>query len=220
MKQLAAFIYRNPQEKIQGSTTLTWNNSEAILGLQQRWTYQKDNVFLSIIGDQEINGDLYQSEDLILVCNTDLLGSGDCADFAEARENPAGYLAKRYAQYGNAFVKDLHGWFGIILYDIRENSLKAAIDHFGVRRLVHTSAPDSLAVASDLRLLKLFLQDEPEIDPLAVAEYVQYSCIPAPRTIYKGINKLEPAHLLDSQIPATALSPIGTCSIKEGSHKA
>jgi asparagine synthase (glutamine-hydrolysing) len=40
------------------------------------------------------------------------------------------------------------------------------------------------------------LAKEPEIDPTAVHEYLQYSCIPTPKTIYKGIFKLAPGHQL------------------------
>lgn len=198
MKQLLAFTNIDSQHRIIRDLASISNSPEIMPDLKYRWAFQKGNVFVSIFGDQALDADIYQSDDLILICNTDLLGAGDCRDFTQTRKNPAKYLANRYAQHGNAFARDLHGWFGIILYDFRENSLKALSDHFGVQRLVYRFTSESLIIASDLRLLKPLLTAPPEIDFMAIAEYLQFSCIPAPRTIYKEINKLEPAHILDS----------------------
>jgi asparagine synthase (glutamine-hydrolysing) len=200
MKQLIAFCNNNRNSTINSNMASMFTDPAVMPDLPLRWVFQKDNVFLSIVSNQAIDKNIYQSRDFILICNTDLLGSGDCDDFTEAQTNPAAYLAKRYAQHGNAFAKDLHGWFGVILYDFRSNSLKAVNDHFGVRRIAYSLTSESLAIATKLQLLKLLPAIRLEIDPMAVAEYIQYSCIPAPRTIYKGINKLEPAHILDSSI--------------------
>ncbi len=198
MKQLLAFLNLNSQSPIDHTIPEIANDPTVVPELIHRRAIQKDNMFLAIFGNESIVTDVYESEDLVVLCNSDLLGSGDCLDFAEARSNPAAYLARRYTLYGDSFAKDLHGWFGVVLYDVKNRCLKALVDHFGVRRLVYGFSSQSLAVASDLHLLQLFFPGPLEIDPVAVAEYMQYSCIPAPRTIYKNISKLEPAHVLSS----------------------
>ena len=50
--------------------------------------------------------------------------------------------------------------------------------------------------SSELKALTSFPLWEGEIDKDSVALYLRQNCIPAPRTIYKGIFKLEPAHLI------------------------
>lgn len=206
MIHLIAAIYTNSHKSAVFDLGLASRLHSLMPSLRHRWTFQRNHLFISILGNQALDPYIYQSDDLVLICNTDLMGSGDGNDFRSAQAKPARYLANQYRMYDNAFAKDLHGWFGIILYDFRDNCLKALTDHFGVRRLVYKVRPESLAIASDLRLLKLLLDSQPEIDPVAIAEYIQFSCIPAPRTIYKGLHKLEPGHFLNSSSPGRSHS--------------
>src|SRR5207237_5825627 len=66
-------------------------------------------------------------------------------------------------------------------------------------KLVFTSAAGFFAVATDLRLFLPLLEERPAIDAVAIQEYLQYSCIPAPRTIFNGISRLQPGHQLISK---------------------
>src|SRR5262249_15571598 len=47
---------------------------------------------------------------------------------------------------------------------------------------------------------------EPKLNPGAILEYLQYTCIPSPKTIYQGISKLQPGHQLISRPVATTRS--------------
>jgi len=199
MIHLSAFANYSPHEPIPDELAQRWKSRSLFTKPANRWTYAQGNLFLSIQGDGDLNRFVYTSPLLDLICHTDLLGSGTCEDFREANESPASYLARQYQQKGDSFARDLRGWFGIILYDHQENTLKAWTDHIGVRRLVYSTTPRALGIASDLRLLTGFFEEAPEIDPLAILEYLQYTCIPAPRTIYKDILRLEPGHWLDSR---------------------
>jgi len=154
---------------------------------------QTPDVFMQIAGDHSIEPFFFISPRIALICNVDIL------DPLPVNESPASLLGRLYEKHGDNFARSLHGWFGIIIYDFEQRQLKAWTDHFGVRRLVFRASADSLAVASDLRILAGFSGSSPEIDPVAILEYLQYSCIPAPRTIYKGIRRLEPGHWLASR---------------------
>ncbi|MBN2320617.1 MAG: hypothetical protein JXR49_16175 [Acidobacteria bacterium] len=153
---------------------------------------------MSVSGTGDLQRHLYRSSDIVLICHTDLLDSASPKDIEETGYNPASFLAKQYKQKGDNFVRDLHGWFGIILYDLEQEALKAWTDHFGIRRLVYKNTEDALGIASDLRILNGFFPEQPEIDPVAILEYLQYTCIPAPRTIYKNTERLPPGHILTS----------------------
>ncbi len=159
---------------------------------------------MSIQGDCNLENNVYTSPRLALICHADLLGSGSCDDFREANLRPAEYLAGRYEQRGDDLAQDLRGWFGLVLYDYEQNTLKAWTDHFGVRRIVYRAAEGALAIASDLRLLNEFGNQVPEVDSAAILEYLQYTCIPAPRTIYKDTFRLEPGHRLISRPTITS----------------
>src|SRR5207245_110908 len=105
----------------------------------------------------------------------------------------------------DSFVRELRGTFAIILYDKKSRVLKAWTDPFGAERLVFTDSYSQgfIAVSTDLRLLLPLFSDRPNIDPVAVQQYLQYTCIPAPKTIFKGISRLEPGHQLTTR-PAVA----------------
>jgi asparagine synthase (glutamine-hydrolysing) len=177
----------------------SWTNTHLFPNLKNRWVHHDGNLYMSIQGDGDLNRRIFQSPELVLICDTDLLGAGDCSDFREANSNPAEFLAKLYRQRGDTFARDLHGWFGIILFDHGQRAIKAWTDHYGVRRLVYKDSSKTFGVASDLRILNQCVDSQPEIDPAAILEYMQYSCIPAPRTIYKNTQRLEPGHFLTSQ---------------------
>ncbi len=160
------------------------------------WTFCHENVFLAIRADRPVEGSFYDSGRIALICHADLLGTDSGEDAVQANTEPAASIARLYERHGDLFARGLHGWFGIVLYDRELKTLKAWTDHFGIRRLVFHAAADYVALASDLRLLSAFADSRPEIDPVAILEYMQYSCIPAPRTIFKGMQRLEPGYAL------------------------
>jgi asparagine synthase (glutamine-hydrolysing) len=197
MIHLSAFINRD--EPIPGDRVRFWTNRRIFPDLKNQWIHHYENLFMSVQGNGELERFVHCSPRLVLICHTDLLGSGECNDFYEANRNPAAFLARLYEQRGDSFARDLHGWFGIVLYDHEQRTMKAWTDHFGVRRLVYKDAPEALGIASDLRLLNGLFPRQPEIDSIAVVEYLQHACIPAPRTIYKGAQRLESGHFLTSK---------------------
>jgi len=198
MLQFAAFINLKA-EPIPESQAIRWNSALAVPGLHHTWSRNKDGAFFMLQGDCTLENCFYTSPDLTLICHADLV------DPLPVHETPAALLARLYEEHGDDFAKDLHGWFGIILYDHQQGRLKAWTDHFGVRRLVYSQIRSGLAIASDLRLLLRFLDPSAEIDPVAILEYLQYSCIPAPRTIYKGCSRLQPGHYISNHQPPTTI---------------
>ena len=69
-----------------------------------------------------------------------------------------------------------------------------ARDRLGVKPLVYRHEPGRLAFASELKSL-LQIPDIPrELDPTALDHYLALQYVPHPRTIFRGIHKLPPAH--------------------------
>jgi asparagine synthase (glutamine-hydrolysing) len=199
MIHFCTYANNAPEETIPELLIQRWSHHAIFPELSQRWIFTQGNVFMQIQGDCDLSRFAYNSSRLALICHTDLLGNDTCEDFFDANRNPARYLAQLYELKGDAFIRNLHGWFGIILYDLKQNILKAWTDHHGVRRIVYKEADGALGIASDLRILNDFFNKSPEIEPQAVLEYFQYSCIPAPQTIYKDTLRLQPGHLLVSR---------------------
>ncbi len=69
-----------------------------------------------------------------------------------------------------------------------------ARDRLGKKPLVYREEPGRLLFASELKSLLEVPGVPRDIDPQALDEYLTYQYVPHPRTIFRGIHKLPPAH--------------------------
>jgi asparagine synthase (glutamine-hydrolysing) len=90
----------------------------------------------------------------------------------------------------------LSGGFAYALWDDPRQELELAVDRFRFSPLVYGRLGTVLAFASDLRLLRKLPGFDSEIDPAALVEYLNLAVIPAPRTFFRGAQKLRAAHRL------------------------
>jgi asparagine synthase (glutamine-hydrolysing) len=101
-----------------------------------------------------------------------------------------------YEEDGIAAVKKLVGMFAFAIWDERKQILFMARDPIGIKPLVYSRDERSLTFASEI---KSILQDpgvRRDLDWDALGLYLTLNYIPAPYTIFKGIRKLKPGHIL------------------------
>ena len=133
-----------------------------------------------------VNGEVYNFREL----RAGLLARGHVFRTASDSET----IVHLYEEAGADCVRQLRGMFALAIWDARRERLVLARDRFGKKPLVYTLQGNRLAFASEIKAL-LELPGAPrEIDPLAVDQYFCYGYVPHPRTIYRGICKLPPAH--------------------------
>ncbi len=101
-----------------------------------------------------------------------------------------------YEDSGEDFVGALDGMFALALWDERHQKLVLARDRFGKKPLLYADAGDRLSAASEFSALLVDPTVATDLDFDALDCYLAYMSIPAPLTIYRGIRKLPPAHLL------------------------
>lgn len=89
-----------------------------------------------------------------------------------------------------------NGMFAFALWDRRERVLHLARDRFGEKPLYYGWMGDAFLFGSELKALKAHPDWRGEIDRAALALYMRHNCIPAPYSIYQGVRKLPPAHML------------------------
>jgi asparagine synthase (glutamine-hydrolysing) len=111
-----------------------------------------------------------------------------------------------YEERGEAFVHALNGMFAVALWDSRRRKLLLVRDRLGIKPLYYRADHDRLVFGSEI---KAILQaDVPrEIDEEGLCQYLALNYIPAPRTIFKGIHKLPPGHLLRAEAGAVKVEP-------------
>ncbi len=101
-----------------------------------------------------------------------------------------------YADLGHNCLRHLNGQFAFAIWDAREQSLFLARDRLGVRPLYYTLNQGRLIFGSEIKALLACPGITAEIDSLALEEVLTYWSTLAPRTIFRNIVTLPPAHYL------------------------
>jgi asparagine synthase (glutamine-hydrolysing) len=101
-----------------------------------------------------------------------------------------------YEELGPACVQQLRGMFAFAVWDGRRQELFLARDRAGKKPLSYAIVDGSLVFASELKSLLKDPALQSEVDPVALHHYLTYQYVPGPQTIFKGVQKLPPAHTL------------------------
>jgi asparagine synthase (glutamine-hydrolysing) len=103
------------------------------------------------------------------------------------------------------------GMFAIALWDVRERTLHLARDRFGEKPLYYgwtgQGVGRSFVFGSELKALRAFPGFDNPVCRKALVQYMRFMYVPAPRSIYQGIYKLEPGCLLSIRGQAPAAAP-------------
>jgi asparagine synthase (glutamine-hydrolysing) len=137
-----------------------------------------------------------------------LVFNGEIYNFRELRRSLAD-AGHKFVTRGDGEVL-LHGWqirgermldwltgmFAFALWDRRRQELFLARDHLGVKPLYYAWHAGSLVFGSEIKALLPFPGLPRTIDLDALGLYLECQYIPAPHSIYNGIQKLEAGHWL------------------------
>lgn len=104
-------------------------------------------------------------------------------------------LVHLYEEDGPELVHRLRGMFAFALWDSKTRSLLLARDRLGKKPLVYAHDTSGLRFASELKSLLVDPAVQRDVDPDALDEYLTYQYSPPPRTIFRSIRKLPPAHM-------------------------
>jgi asparagine synthase (glutamine-hydrolysing) len=100
-----------------------------------------------------------------------------------------------YEEYGDQLVRHLDGMFGFALWDTRKRNLLIARDPLGIKPIYLKREPGRVLFASELKAILRALNETPAFDPVALREYLALGYVPAPLSIFAGIEKLEAGSL-------------------------
>ena len=134
------------------------------------------------------NGEIYNYQEL----RPDLLARGHTFRTNSDTET----ILHLYEEYDLSCLDHLRGMFAFAIWDSRKMRLMLARDRLGVKPLFFRVDAGRLAFASELRTLRELLPRPPEIDQQSVYDFFGFRYIPAPRTFYRGVEKLLPGHFL------------------------
>jgi asparagine synthase (glutamine-hydrolysing) len=105
-------------------------------------------------------------------------------------------LPHLYEEYGDGMIRELNGMFAFALWDSRRRRLLIARDRFGEKPLYWGVFDKTLLFASEPKVLLAHPAVKPSLNLQALRQYLSFDYVPAPLSIYNGINKLPAAHKL------------------------
>lgn len=141
--------------------------------------------------------------------------NGEVYNFAELRRELEGYGCKfrtrtdtevvlyAYQHWGADCVRKLSGMFAFAIWDDRKQVLFLARDRLGIKPLYYYFDGKNFVFASELKAIEAFSGLDLSVDETALIDFLTYTYVPAPKTPYKRVRKLPPAHTLslkDGQI--------------------
>jgi asparagine synthase (glutamine-hydrolysing) len=135
-----------------------------------------------------LNGEIYNYREL----RDDLEARGHTFRSASDTE----VLPHLYEEYGRDMVQHLNGMFAFALWDDRRRRLFIARDRFGEKPLYWGVFDRTLLFASEPKVLLAHPAVRPDLNLNALRQYLSYDYVPAPLSIYEGINKAAGAHHL------------------------
>ena len=90
----------------------------------------------------------------------------------------------------------IRGMFAIALWDGRRKRLVLARDRVGKKPLFYSWDGRRLVFGSEIKAVWAAGGISKEMDVEALSDYFSYQYVPAPKTIYRNVRKLRPAHYL------------------------
>jgi len=104
-------------------------------------------------------------------------------------------IVHAYEEYGDDCVNHLRGMFAFAIWDRKHQRLLAARDRFGKKPLNYYWDGQRLIFGSEIKSI-LTLGIPRKVNPIALDEYLVYRYVPAPHTLFQGVEKLPAGHIL------------------------
>ncbi|MFK8030986.1 MAG: asparagine synthetase B [Gammaproteobacteria bacterium] len=137
------------------------------------------------------SGSLHRSDNLVVLVD----GSPVFNDEANS-DNSAATIAQLYSKYQTDFIDYVQGTFAIVLIDLERKRTVLLIDRTGTQPMAYSVEGNSVTFASTATSVYANPQVKRGLDHQSIYNYIYFHMIPSPRTIFKDVSKLAPAHML------------------------
>ncbi len=135
-----------------------------------------------------LNGEIYNFQEL----RKDLEGRGH--RFATKTDTEV--IVHSYEEHGFDCLKYFRGMFAFALWDKEKKLLFIARDRIGIKPLYYTEYNGKLIFASEIKSILEYDGIPRIMDLNSLDLYLTLQYVPAPGTLFKGINKLKQGHYL------------------------
>lgn len=135
------------------------------------------------------NGEVYNAEDL----RPEL----EAAGYSFKGHSDTEVIVNGFSHWGvEATIKKLIGMFAIACWDKQNKDFYLIRDRLGIKPVYYANTPTSLLFGSELKALYQHPDCPRSINQNAIAAYLRHNYIPGPLSMFQGIEKLMPGHIL------------------------
>jgi len=112
-------------------------------------------------------------------------------------------LVEAYRAWGESCLARFSGMFAFALWDAVERRLFCARDRAGEKPFYYAVIDGAFVFGSELKAVVAWPRFRKRLDFRALADFLTFSFVPDPRTIWEGAHKLPPAHRLVVDVPVS-----------------
>ncbi|MFT3697381.1 MAG: asparagine synthase (glutamine-hydrolyzing) [Kofleriaceae bacterium] len=132
--------------------------------------------------------------------------NGEVYNFRELRrelgvacttESDTEVILAAYRKWGSACVGKFRGMFAFAIHDAAKRKVVLARDHLGIKPLYLARRDGTWMFASELKAICAWSRFRSEVDPAAIASYLQFLWIPGTATGLRDVRKLEPGTVVE-----------------------
>jgi len=216
---ITGIIYKDPSKKVDSSQLEFANNRITHRGPDDSGFFIDGHIGiamrrLSIIdlagGHQPIsnedntvhivyNGELYNFKEI----REKLINKGHRFKTTSDTES----ILHNYEEKGLKLFNDLNGMFAFAIWDSNAKSLLIARDRLGIKPLFYYEDDEKLIFASEIKAILAFPDLDLSINNEALFDFLTFTYIPCPATIYKKIRKLQQGTFLQFYNGKTTIKP-------------
>ncbi len=145
------------------------------------------------------NASLWVSEALAVACDADIYNKGELlASLASPppEDSIAALIGAVFHQYGVSTLEKLRGAFAIAIWQPASRTLLLAVDRFGIQPLSYATDGAAIIFASYARGILASCRMEKKLNPDAIVDYFNYNVVPAPKSAFAGVSRLQPGEYL------------------------
>jgi len=195
--------------RVPANTLADMNCRIAHRGPDDEGFFVEDNVGLamrrlSIIdvrtGHQPISN---ENQDVWIVYNGEIYNHAELRKGLEAKghryrtNSDTETIVHLYEEYGRDCVKHLRGMFAFAIWDRRKRMLFAARDRLGIKPFYYRWDGKAFLFGSEIKAILAYPGVKARFNRETLAEYLAFGYITGPQTMFRGIQKLMPGHILE-----------------------
>jgi len=140
-----------------------------------------------------------EDQSLVMVCDGHVFNTAELRSWLESRGHRIGgvhsaeLLLHLYEEEGADGWRRADAQFALAIWDRRRKQLTLGRDFLGVRAVYYWNDGGTVVFASEIKGIVSHSLIAREVDLTAVSDFLTFTSVPGPRTLFRGISKLPPA---------------------------